>query len=157
MPSLGITSVQFAKSSPTKQSLVWEIMLRQSISVTFLPTNAHIVKQLLAQKLLRITTWLDITGKTNKESLKLCTLFQLAFLRLLWPWRRLPEENRRKCFYVSALWETSAKEGQCQETCEVGSHVWGWRCPVLGVWNMQQVIQDWSQSWHPQKICPWRL
>ena len=57
-------------------------MSRQSISVTFLPTNAHIVKQLLAQKLLRITTWLDITGKTNKESLKLCTLFQHAFFKV---------------------------------------------------------------------------
>ena len=157
MSSLGITSAQFAKPSPTKQSLVSEIMLRQSISIIFLPTNAPIVKQLSAQKLLKIITWLDIIGKINKEWVKLCTFSNMPLLRLLWPWGRLPEEDRRKCLYVSAMWKASAKEGQCQEACEAGPHVGGWRCPVLGVWNMQQVLQDWPQSRHPQKICPWGL
>ena len=68
MAFLGVTSAQFAKPSPTKQSLVSETMWRQNISKTFLLTNAPIVKQLSAQKLLRITIWLDTTGKTNKES-----------------------------------------------------------------------------------------
>jgi len=89
MPSLGITSAQFVKLSPTKQSLVSEIMLRQSTSITFLPTNAPIVNQLLAQKLLKITTWLEITNEANKESVNLCTLFQHAHFKVTLAMRKI--------------------------------------------------------------------
>ena len=84
MAFLGVTSAQFAKPSPTKQSLVSETMWRQNISKTFLLTNAPIVKQLSAQKLLRITIWLDTTGKTNKESVNAPFKVTLAMRKITW-------------------------------------------------------------------------
>ena len=128
MPSLGITSVQFAKSSPTKQSLVWEIMLRQSISVIFLLIHAHIVKQLLAQKLLRITTWLDITGKTNNESVKLCTLFQHAPFKVTLATKKITWRRSTQMFLC-----VSFVRSKCQGRTMLRD-TWSWFiCPRLEV------------------------
>ena len=66
MPILGSTSVQFVKHLQTRPSPVSETMLRQNISTTFSLINAPSVKQLLGRKLLKIITWPDTTGKTNK-------------------------------------------------------------------------------------------
>ena len=66
MPILGSTSVQFVTRSQIRPSPVSETMLRQNISTTFSLINAPSVKQLLGRKLLKIITWPDTTGKTNK-------------------------------------------------------------------------------------------
>ena len=66
MPILGSTSVQFVTRSQIRPSPVSETMLRQNISTTFSLINAPFVKQLLGRKLLKIITWPDTTGKTNK-------------------------------------------------------------------------------------------
>ena len=103
MPILGSTSVQLVTRSQIRPSPVSETMLRQNISTTFSLINAPFVKQLLGRKLLKIITWPDTTGKTNKyECYTLVFFFTCYSFKVL---RRSPRNIHQKYGY-HCWWRT---------------------------------------------------